>query len=659
LAKILGIIFVGVAIIAAVLDPVGFRSPSHAWMWWAVQLLAIVLVLFLIRHHMTRYYQEEIRPPRPRTINDIPEVPEDEAYALQRLAGRLHLDARQARILALAILEPAEIRDRVAERYVPGQRTLMQEVSVDAKIPERIFNLNKSADATRQRMDVLLPVIIIPKGSFSDNLEVYGRDDDERIPVLSYREYLQLMARLLRIFLYLAYGVASEGEWREAVHHTSGGRLEENVDHLEHQALCEIIKRAPANIAVKELLGVSPISPEADAIASRIEKLKVPEEGIIYLRLAGALIRRLSLHYALVTSTISDEDGRLLIRYQRTLIPELDLSPRTSERSREQDTRIRTRAINQLMRGRAWLQILVGARPISVTVSLDNAWTCQSYHVRVEAPEGLYLSSQRLLASKKYLSGMAKDAPTPPHYRFRRRLGQSYAHFYGRFFPDPLPDERRPKLRLEFWETPPGSVFRAVIASGACLALVWLVGFVMSRTREAGTDAPEFLLVFPGIAATWLGFDVPRGRLFEGTLAARLSLILTTVISVSAAGLFVMNASGLSLFYGNLPTEKNIFGGKVIAAFSVLGITKWSWSLLLILALINTICLTYRWICTSWRFKHLSERRDPSEPPEALRRSERGEGPGPGERLEPGEDPGPGEYPAARRAAHAKRRTKS
>src|SRR5260370_10955851 len=243
-------------------------------------------------------------------------------------------------------------------------------------------------------------------------------------------------------------------------------------------------------------------------------------------------------------------------------------------------------------RGRAWLRILLGARPISVTVSLDNAWTCQSYHVRVDAPEGLYLANQVLIASKKYLGlteekYKAKGAPTSAHYRFRRRLGQSYAHFYGRFFPSPLPGERRPKLRLEFYEVPPGSVFRAAVASAACLILVWVVGFVISRTTDPGSDVPAWLLVFPGVAASWLGFDAPTGRLFEGTLASRLSLVATTVISVSASGLFVLNRSGLTLFDGSLPTDTPLFSLRMCGEFSVLGITKWAWAILAILALFN------------------------------------------------------------------------
>jgi hypothetical protein len=104
-----------------------------------------------------------------------------------------------------------------------------------------------------------------------------------------------------------------------------------------------------------------------------------------------------------------------------------------------------------------------------------------------------------------------------------------------------------------------------------------------------------------------------------------MSLILTAAVSVAASGLFVMNSSGLSLFYGDLPTEDDVFGHTARAAFSVLGITKWSWSILVIFALINTIFMTYRWLCISRHFKSLAERLDPAEQAETVTGSVHGE----------------------------------
>lgn len=610
-------LFLILVIVAVILDPVRFRNPANVWVWWAAQLVLIAVLFKLFRRAIQTYYKEEIVPSRARKIDQIEPVPEDEAYALQRLAGRMQLDARQARILALAMLQPAELRERVAERYRPGPRTLTQEVTIEAKVPGRLFDLGKRAPGSRERMDTFFPVLVIPKGSFSDNFALYGVDDD-RVPVLSYREYLQLAARLMRIFFYLAYGVKTDEQWQKVKSEAAKRPLDRNVYHLEHRAICEIMQRAPANIEVKETLGVSPVSSEAERIAAHIEELDVQPERVVYLRLAAALLRKMSRHYALVAATRTDEDGRIFVRYQRTLIPELDLTSDDLETVPKRMTRVVGKLHELVRRSRAWLRILLGARPISVTVSLDNAWTCQSYHVRVDAPDGLYLANQVLIASKKYLGltgdrYKAKGAPTSAHYRFRRRLGQSYAHFYGRFFPSPLPDERRPKLRLEFYEVPPGSGFRAAVASAACMILVWVVGFVISRTTDPGSDVPAWLLVFPGVAASWLGFDAPTGRLFEGTLAARLSLAATTIISVSASGLFVLNRSGLNLFDGSLPTDTRLFSLRMYSAFSVLGITKWAWAILTVLAIFNTLYIVNRWLRYSWRFKCLAERKDPDE----------------------------------------------
>jgi len=307
------------------------------------------------------------------------------------------------------------------------------------------------------------------------------------------------------------------------------------------------------------------------------------------------------MHYALVASIPLTSTGRFIVRYKRTLIPELELSPEVEENGHA--TAWRKRYLWLIKRPaylRGWLRVMFGTRPVSVTVSLDNAWTCQSYHVRVQAPEGFYLARQKFVASEHYQVLKAKDAPTPVHYRFRRRLGQPYAHFYGRFFPSPMHGERRPKLQLDFFEVPPSSDFSAAIAAVACFGLVWLVGFAMSRTQDLGSDAPAFLLVFPGVAASWIGFEAPAHRLFEDTLCARLSLVLTALLSVAASGLFLLDTLKLGIFTQAMPYHS-----------SVLGVTRVFWAALTALSFFNATYLLYRWYRNAWRFKYLAERRDP------------------------------------------------
>jgi hypothetical protein len=584
--------------LAALLSLFEISPPSQSG--WALlstpaaEILLLLTLAGLIAINVRIYFSSQIRPSYSRSIKDIHAVPAARAYELQKLAGKTLLNARQARLFTLALLEPAEVRQRVVEQYAPTYRTLEQEVTIEAQVPNRIMALREDTANSMGMADrsapALFPVIVLPKGSFSDNFEVLS-SDGALVPTLAYKEYLQLVAGILRLFLRLAFGFSTIGPPPHFPSANSGS-AESDVLHLEHRALCEIIRRADANAEVKRILGVSPVSDEAKDIAGCLEKLNVDDSGKVYLNLAAELVRKLSLHYAMVASIPFSPGGRILVRYRRALIPELELSPDTEG----EKVSLPLRGVRRV---KGWLRILFSTRPVSVTVSLDNSWTCQSYHVRVYAPEGLYLAKQKLVATSEYLASRAKGAPTLVHYRFRRRLGQSYAHFYGRFFPIPIEGSRRPKLQLDFFEVPPGSDFRAAIAGGACFALVWLVGYVMSRAPDPGTDAPAFLLLFPGVAASWLGFDAPTHRLFEGTLAARLSLVLTTVTSLAASGLFMTYRADLVSF------ERSM---RYVA---VLGVTQLWWAVLVAVSCMNSLYMAYRWWRQSWRFKYLAARRDP------------------------------------------------
>jgi hypothetical protein len=591
--------------VVVLIDPVGYRNVSAVRPLWIIQGALAVILAGMAARYLRNYYVDQIKTHPGRTIRDVDEVPDGQAYQLQRVVEKIRPTAQQARIFAFAILEPAQLRQRVAEYYTPGQRTLEQEVDVEVQIPRRLLSPEGRPPQTAESggSDIKFPLLLLPKGALTDNLEV-TLDGGESVSVLSYREYLQLAAGIMRIFLTLAYGIREGEPARFPV--TTCNSADEDPIAVEHAALCEIIKRAQANIDVRNSKGVAPVSRKAQEVAELLEKLPIPDSANqVYLRFAADLVRKLSLHYALVASTPVPPGGRFILRYKRTLIPELELSPETDETGFTRRQRRHSRLTRWPLYLRGWLRVLFGTRPVSVTVSLDNAWTCQSYHVRVQAPEGFYLARQNFVASDAYRGKTpakvkAKDAPTPVHYRFRRRLGQPYAHFYGRFFPTPLEGERRPKLQLDFFEVPPSSDFSAAIAAVACFGLVWLVGFVMSRTTDLGSDAPAFLLVFPGVAASWIGFDAPAHRLFEDTLCARLSLALTALLSVAASGLFILNVAKLSAFDQNMPLKSSVFG-----------VSRLFWAILTALSFFNAAYLLYRWYRNVWRFKHLAERADP------------------------------------------------
>jgi hypothetical protein len=51
----------------------------------------------------------------------------------------------------------------------------------------------------------------------------------------------------------------------------------------------------------------------------------------------------------------------------------------------------------------------------------------------------------------------------------------------------------------------------------------------------------SYYLAFPGVAASWIEFDVSENRLLESSLSAKLPFILTTLISLAASGIFITN----------------------------------------------------------------------------------------------------------------------
>jgi hypothetical protein len=142
-------------------------------------------------------------------------------------------------------------------------------------------------------------------------------------------------------------------------------------------------------------------------------------------------------------------------------------------------------------------------------------------------------------------------------------------------------------------------VFRAGIASIAATVLIWLIAFVSSRTPDPGTDVPAFLLVFPAVAAAWLGFDSGGRRLLEGTLASRMSLSLTAMCSIAGSGLFMIFKAKLGYLDGRNPFD-----------MSVLGNSSLSWTILTLVSGLNALTITYLYFVRVWEFSTLSSRDD-------------------------------------------------
>jgi hypothetical protein len=247
------------------IDPVGFRHASSVrWVWIAQGIFALILAGMLVRH-LHNYYVKQIKAYPGRSIDAVDPVPAREAYKLQRVAEKSRPTARQARIFAMAIMEPAELRQRVAEYYTPGQRTLEQAVEVEVQIPKWLLSPAAKNGNGRENgeTDVKFPLLVLPKGVFNDNLE--ASSEDRPVCVLSYREYLQLAAGILRIFLASAYGIRDGAKFPPL----TPDAADKHPIAVEHRALCEIIRRTQATKQAKKA-HATPISAEAIEVAETL-----------------------------------------------------------------------------------------------------------------------------------------------------------------------------------------------------------------------------------------------------------------------------------------------------------------------------------------------------------------------------------------------------
>lgn len=588
-------------------------TDARAWigLWsYVTQPAGLCALLLIIHRYTVKHFKRRFtRAPRPRRFIQVPEA---RAKKLQEEIGESKLlTLEQAEVFTRMILEPAEFQQRIVEDYRPSQRTLQKRVAISVQIRSQIAH---RPAGSREQTDgapglagssVYYPVVLPPKGVLYDDFRVYDANGGA-LPTLSYREYLHIAASALHLLLAVACNAPPD-------------KLPEDVAECERQAIWGLISRRDAERDTRDSHGAADAGsvavPTGDELAESLRAL-VPtpptdEPGNNRwqaIETAAQLVEVLCSRYAIVALVSLETTTRFALSYECTLIPELDLAPQLSVKY----VPARVRRTLHTMKTR--LNVLLATRPVDVKVTLDNAWNCESFHVLVHCPDGLYLANQELIVARGYLSRTAPGAPTRPYIRFRKRLGQPYAHFYCRYFPPPktarrdqdgkvlVEAERTPRLILQFHEVPPGSVCRAALAAIASAVLVWIIGYGLGHLRSGvlETDAPAILLAFPGIAASWMGFDATTNRLFEGTLTARLSLAWTASISLVATALYLLHQKlGGSAGHAVAPVK-----------ITLLGVSSWPWVLLTALALFNASYLTYRWGINSWRFRYLAQRPD-------------------------------------------------
>ncbi|WP_370963386.1 hypothetical protein [Amycolatopsis sp. cg9] len=488
--------------------------------------------------------------------------------------GQDSVSAEHLQQFAWSLLTPAAVRRRVTDEYTPDHRTLHKSVSMEFSFDRRFHPWSTpgtgNGHLTPRGEGALVAITLPKKGQLYDHFSVTDAAG-KPIPRLLQLEYRLLVAKTLRALLRAAF---------------AGAELTADCRRAERDALEEIVRfglpeQGPDETDREFRIRQDDHLDHRRRVLERIGGLELPDGGDPrFLRLAVELVSKLSLNYAVVVA-VPGQGERYVVKYDYTLIPDLELGKLTGRRG------LRSR-----------LHFLLGTRPVFLSVSARNAAYCQSYHLTINASSNLYVGDFDISAITDHVDAEG-TAGARPRWRVRGRRGQHYFHLHTRCLKvlgkQGDPDQLR--VKVKFFEVPPGSLGHAGIAALACLAILAAVAWTV--TGAPGVDAVDteiaaFLLAFPGLAAAWLGFETRSAHLFEGTLTARLSSAATFLLSLTSSVLLLL-------------TTSHVVSGHRVRLF-VFGAADWLWSLLVGCALLHAAAICAFWWQRATFYRRLAVR---------------------------------------------------
>lgn len=402
------------------------------------------------------------------------------------------------------VANPAEVLSRITETVSPLTRAFKIRVAYTLEKPPSLIG-----------NEAFFPLILSRKGRLHDDFHIRDGDGEE-LPTLSYSQYLEVVQAALLSLMEVA-GVRSEYETR----------CKQDVMNL-------IADRAPVADTSKvrevclNLLGLAPSAEQVDPVKT-----------------AALIFVRLVYNYAIVVP----------IRWDAAPCEELQVTTAVLEE----------RYILPLYRRRfsehpfAWLgdraKLMLGVQPTEFGWPIGEARRCGSYHCEFMGPQGTYLCRQRLVA---------RGDMTNIYRRMRSRLGQRYCHIYLR---NSRQLRNAPELQLTFEERMPGSATSAFVSAVAAVVLIGVATVSIDTSIATAGDVVAVLLAFPGAAAAWAGLETAKA-LYGGSLTARCSSLVTSMLSLVAASAYLIGSGKINSSTKHLPW---VFAVAHSHAF-------WSWS---------------------------------------------------------------------------------
>lgn len=464
--------------------------------------------------------------------------PTEVTSAINKLYSKI--SRHQAFYYAQMVLDPAQYVQRIGETITPATRSYRVTTSYSLTIPPSLRN-----------SPVVIPLFLARKRTLLSRFSVEGASGDR-------------------------YSTLSQDD---AVAHTGA------------------VLRALIETCGTSILNRYKVSVETKVIAFLCRPEPVPS-------IDGDYVELKSLINSLATGHLRQLDIVIRVlrsfknQYPVVIIESADLFDKAADHTNGH-ARLRIKATRQAIphlkvkgsrgdRIRDMARLNLGVRPSLICWPISNSLRARSYHLETSGPEGTYLARQAIINSTD-----SRDS-TPMsgiQYIMQPRYWQRFSHLYvhGRREQPPRPLAYVAK----FYERAPGSIASAALSAFAALFLVGIAAVGRTTLRlDVGSDLVAVLLAVPAIAGAWAGFG--SGTLFGGSLNSRLSLIATMVLSLFAAGFYIL---------GPRPENDADFNAYWLdrAGASL-------WTMLVLLALLNFVATAASWGLRASVQRHFTDR---------------------------------------------------
>ena len=393
---------------------------------------------------------------------------------------------------------------------------------------------------------MVVPIIRAKKGSLIDNLDIEGAGGGS-LPSLSQADTKDLIAYVVANLFWRAYVGDSTPLNPQAL----------RKDKFANGVLSLLVS------AVYEYGAIGSDGLEVIKILLRHRIRKPANRKLVdYI---SANLTYFSRFYVIAAEVPRTTQHHLIIKYRKTL-------PLYAQTVSFQD---------------GW-RLRFGLRPYRFTIPIWLPFISGSYHFKMVSSPGQYVLDHYVLeyidedpvkitqadlrrrrdleklkakAEKSDAKADAQSEDPPaisrgPFLTVHNGRGLLYAHLYAGEFR--FREFFNLATVVKFGEIPPGALGGTTII--AMVTAVLIVVFTLLGPPASGTTAPAILLASPTIAASVLGFASDHESLLRSSLAARLGLVVSGLLSFAATLLYIAQAQGA---WTRLTWQAGLFGSWV------------------------------------------------------------------------------------------------